>query len=248
VADCFLFINSGSGNWLAERTAKGIHINNVANDAVVICQNMWEMQPHLFGKRFTASFGIKSLSGNVDIYISPYAAKPISAPGIYTLTFDLPDTIPEGMVRVGIAAYTGSDIEIEYIKVEPGNVATPYAPADPAVELLRCQRLYEKSYRPNSAPGTNTHIGIFSAPAVGTRFLSGVKFSVPKRTTPNARIFSAVGAEGYVTELGSDNVEIPIQSVWNPNENGFDIIDTGFPGVLTSGTWYQYHWVADAGF
>lgn len=44
---------------------------------------------------------------------------------------------------VEVIVYSGCEIQIEWIKLEYGNAATPFIPPDSAVELLKCQRYYQ---------------------------------------------------------------------------------------------------------
>lgn len=60
-------------------------------------------------------------------------------------TFDLPADNEKTIKRVELIIYQGAngDIEIDYIKLEIGSIATPYSPRPYAEELALCQRYYQ---------------------------------------------------------------------------------------------------------
>ena len=68
-------------------------------------------------------------------------------PRVYSHTFELGDDPSFGMWLLANGEYA----EIEWVKAEIGSVATPFCPPEPATELVKCQRYYQKLF-PNDLP------------------------------------------------------------------------------------------------
>nr|DAN97693.1 MAG TPA: tail fiber protein [Caudoviricetes sp.] len=66
-------------------------------------------------------------------------------------------------------------IEIEWVKLEVGSLATPFVPPDPATELLKCQRYYEK-------------IDSYVVLPYADGGLSSIPFKVEKRLWPTVKL------------------------------------------------------------
>lgn len=101
--------------------------------------------------------------------------------------------------------YGGCQMEIEWVKLEYGNIATPFVPPDPTTELLKCKRYFEvinKSCRALSPDDI---------------WIKGMIFDVPKRIIPSISITSSAGtpntlstytgADSTITLSGMPNVE-----------------------------------------
>ena len=74
--------------------------------------------------------------------------------------------------------YEGCQMEIEWVKLEIGSVATPFVPPDPASELLKCMRYYEILL-----PSANDR-SVVGYVETSTKAYFDIKFSVPKRYSP----------------------------------------------------------------
>lgn len=61
-------------------------------------------------------------------------------PRVYSHTFELGDDPSFGMWLAAKGEYA----EIEWVKLELGNTATPFVPPETATELLKCRRYYQK--------------------------------------------------------------------------------------------------------
>ena len=68
-------------------------------------------------------------------------------------------TVPEDTAFIGLqltvngGSSAGEVFGLEWVKLEPGNKATPFVPPHPALELLKCQRFYQR------IQGEYVHIG-----------------------------------------------------------------------------------------
>jgi len=90
-------------------------------------------------------------------------------------------------------------------KLEVGSTATPMLRQSFQQELARCQRYYEKSYDPGTAPGTVTSNGVS---AINAQMPSGVNggrtdsFKVTKRAQPTMTLYSpGTGTAGKARDL-----------------------------------------------
>ncbi len=89
-----------------------------------------------------------------------------------------------------------------YIQLEYGYVATPFELRNPGLELLLCQRYYEKSYPMSVSPGTagseygNSFIGLSVASSL---VIGQGVFQIVKRVTPTIVVYSTTsGIAGNV--------------------------------------------------
>ena len=113
-------------------------------------------------------------------------------------------------------------------------------------EMLECLRYYEKSYELATAPGS---AAFGAAPSYGTYLTNGpanispeVRFSVPKRATPAATIYSpATGTSGKVYLDGADLVGA---FTAESTKSMVPLYSSG--GSPTLGDQVLYHWTADA--
>jgi hypothetical protein len=157
------------------------------------------------------------------------------------------------LVIFGTASGSSSPSVYEYIKLEEGSIATPLVSEDPAIALMRCQRLFEKSYNLDVAPGAITFANApVLAPSADGRLLPGVSFKVTKRAVPAIKIYAPDGTPDMVMNVYSHEKH-PVRQIWNPARNGFQALDLvvnqsneaiGTP--LDPTKMYTYHWVADA--
>ena len=102
--------------------------------------------------------------------------------GLNKLAVVIPDNEYIQAVSLGISssgAAANDQILIEWVKLENGIIATPFVPPDPATELLRCQRYYQRipAFLPVRASGVSANFIDFTFP-----------ISVPMRTSPSANL------------------------------------------------------------
>lgn len=75
----------------------------------------------------------------------------INETGYYSRSFTFPDAELDNIcLRIYFADYrygsvAGDSMTLDWIKMELGDVATPFCPPEPATELLKCQRYYCKN-------------------------------------------------------------------------------------------------------
>lgn len=86
---------------------------------------------------YTLSVNVKSISGTVKAIIyNPGATEKLLSVGLNTLSFN------GSIKRVLLYLEAGSSIDVEYIKLEQGSIATPFVPRQYSEELALCQRYY----------------------------------------------------------------------------------------------------------
>ena len=99
----------------------------------------------------------------------------ISAPGVHKITFDWGNSSN----RIVIDNTNSTHYTLRWAKLELGANATPYLPPDPAIELLKCQRYYQRipAFLPVRASGVSADFIDFTFP-----------ISVPMRISPSANL------------------------------------------------------------
>ncbi|OWQ68451.1 hypothetical protein [Stenotrophomonas maltophilia] len=137
---------------------------------------------------------------------------------------------------------TGS-LYFSQMKWEPGAVATPFRKRELALELVLCQRYYEKSYMPAVSPGTIDNQGrrAFAVqPAMGGFLFCTQGFLVQKRATPSITVYTAPG--GVPGSVAQDDGSARAVTVANQGVSSFELQWSNSAGRY--GGWY--HFTADA--
>jgi hypothetical protein len=124
-----------------------------------------------------------------------------------TATFTVPSAATTGIeiVFTGAALLGSQTLTYDDAQLEVGNVASAFEQRPIGVELVLCQRYYEKSYDINVTPGTSTNDGMItqSGTAAGRttgEIRSDVSFKVTKRVNPTTiTIYDSVGNINRVT-------------------------------------------------
>ncbi len=109
-----------------------------------------------------------------------------------------------------IAILYDSSITINWVKLELGSVATLFVPPNPATELLKCQRYYERLF----------YLAFLKANTGGYNDLYGssVLYAVPKRVSPNIRLLKNDGTENIAGSITRATF-YPITQVYPSTEN-----------------------------
>lgn len=192
--------------------------------------------------------------------------------------FGFDGTVMAGTSSVANFAYvitcsvptSGTEVIMNSISLQAGDIATRPAPQTADEVLRQCQQYYEKSYTNNVVAGTSTSInqkvspmiiGLTFSPAtmgvVANSF--GVDFATSKRVAPTVHLYSPAGSIDTVTVSGFANgiliaTDFSIGGHWQDivigtkrasyigNFNGY-LIDTG-PGNISAAA--LYHFTADA--
>jgi hypothetical protein len=138
-----------------------------------------------------------------------------------------------------------STIEFWGVQMERGTRATPFERRPPGVELMLCQRYYEKSYPYATAIGTASAVGATATCAFTTA--SGKTFmmcymKVTKRIIPSVTIYSvADGSAGFLFEYGFGN---RAATAGNISDSSFVIYNLVV--LAAANDECGVHWVANA--
>jgi hypothetical protein len=149
--------------------------------------------------------------------------------------------------RTGTLGIQNATIDLWGVQVERGTRATPFERRPFGVELILCQRYYEKSYPYATAIGTASAVGATATCAFTTA--SGKTFMMcymkaTKRTNPSVTIYSvADGSAGFLFEYGFGN---RAATPGNISDSSFVIYNTVV--LAAANDECGVHWVANAEF
>ena len=172
-------------------------------DDAILTQTL-EYGAALVGKTVTLSLEVSEITGTISIqqHKNVQSTLNISAPGVHKITFDW-DTSSN---RIVIDNTNCTHYTVKWIKLELGGAATPFVPPDPATELAKCQRYYQRLHGVNA---------IFASGFLGGATVAYTIIPIATmRTKPtltfsgNAYIWAAghTGANGYkATAAALDN-------------------------------------------
>lgn len=185
-----------SKNTVVEVIDNGIHITNDSSYDIynVFSQQIeWDNNPFDGYITFTAKIkNIKAEPVRIAIYkidSAGYArliaqSNTITSDGVYNVSISLGNI--EDIVYLSCAFIkknTGDavDFEIEWAKLEQGLISTPFTVPDPATELIKCQRYYERL--------SSARLSIYSWVYEDSILLKG-PFMVSKRCTPTVNVLN----------------------------------------------------------
>ena len=116
-------------------------------DDAILTQTM-EYGAALVGKTVTLSLEVSEITGTISIqqHKNVQSTLNISSPGVHKITFDWDNSSN----RIVINNTNCTHYTVKWIKLELGSAATPFVPPDPATELARCQRYYQRLHGVNA--------------------------------------------------------------------------------------------------
>ncbi|MBQ8613734.1 MAG: hypothetical protein IJ416_05910 [Ruminiclostridium sp.] len=179
---------------------------------------------------YTISVKVTDVKGEWFIPTATNNYNPLTV-GINTRTDSIFSSVGIAMKNVSAGDY----IDIEWIKLELGSIATPFVPPDPATELVKCQRYYCKQEKINTVSIINTSYANVSA-----------NFPTEMRTTPTVTIRSVSGTDNTISYWDSltDAVSDVAANLASLTHNGFSSISTN--NGFTADKVYTFGYVADA--
>jgi hypothetical protein len=156
--------------------------------------------------------------------------------------------------RSGSLGQQSGTVDLAMIQWEQGSVATTFDQRPEGVELSSLQRYYEKSYDPDTAPGTVTTFGYIQesmnslANTVAHTLNSKINFKAVKRVAPTVSIYSwqtGTSAKVYDAIAGADTTY-----TMGSNSPGTINCTIGLTSVNTNVSQinFVYQWAADADF
>ena len=131
--------------------------------------------------------------------------------------------------------YENCQMNIEWVKLELGSIATPFVPPDPATELVKCQRYYCKQEKINTVSIINTSYANVSA-----------NFPTEMRTTPTVTIRSVSGTDNTISYW-----DFLANAVSDVSVNLASLTSNSFSSIVTNNEFiidavYTFGYVADA--
>lgn len=131
-------------------------------------------------------------------------------------------------------------------QLEIGSTATSFEVLPTQLDLMLCQRYYEKSYSQGTALGSSTSAGSSSFWAVdsGHSGAGGSErpFAVDKRASPTMTPYSTTGASGNIRENGASDAASTMTNQ-STRSTGLGVRNTG---AWTAGQQSAFQWTADA--
>lgn len=135
---------------------------------------------------------------------------------------------------------------VERVQLEIGSVATPFEHRPFGVELMLCQRYFEKSYEIGTAPGSATSTnGHYSASTGGARTGWHIPYAVVKRVNPTVTFWDFAGNVGRTTQCD------PTTGAKANNSNNIATNSGGTTAIeleigVTANAYYAVHWTSSA--
>ncbi|MEN5285747.1 hypothetical protein ABE494_07325 [Stenotrophomonas lactitubi] len=204
-------------------------------------QQIVEAPPLAWGQPLTIS--VENPSGSIAVSVGGATATITSGSGRRGVT-----VTPSGSGNMTVQL-TATGVTYSRPQLERGSAATPFDVRWYALELLLCQRYYEKSYNDTVKPGTagagdgRCTVLVTGLPATAHIWGQSVDFRVSKRANPSITTYShATGAVGMARD-SSVNGDVPT-AISAPGQAGFlwYASAAGSPASVN----LECHWVADA--
>ena len=155
---------------------------------------------------YTVTIKASRVSGNVHFFINENGSNIIDksiVSGLNTVTF----TSTEGVSEVGVLISSGASLQIDYVKLEEGAVATAYTAPNLIEEYSKCQRYFQYIPKLYCVPLVYTRDLI----SVSEKFFQATSGNLPTemRITPTLT-YKALGQSDNSTF--TDNVSFEIDS------------------------------------
>lgn len=166
------------------------------------------LELHLIGT-YTVTIKASRVSGNVHFFINENGYNIIDksiVSGLNTVTF----TSTKGVSEVGVLISSGASLQIDYVKLEEGEVATAYIAPNPIEEYPKCQRYFQYIPKLYCVPLVYTRDLI----SVSGKFFQATSGNLPTemRTTPTLT-YKALGQSDNSTFNGSASFELNSKSI-----------------------------------
>ena len=158
---------------------------------------------------YTVTIKASRVSGNVHFFINENGSNIIDksiVSGLNTVTF----TSTKGVSEVGVLISSGASLQIDYVKLEEGAVATAYTAPNPIEEYPKCQRYFQYIPKLYCVPLVYTR-DLISASEKYFQATSG-NLPTEMRITPTLT-YKALGQSDNSTFTGSASFELTSKSI-----------------------------------
>ena len=158
---------------------------------------------------YTVTIKASRVSGNVRFFINENGVNIIDkniVSGLNTVTF----TSTKGVSEVGVLISSGASLQIGYVKLEDGAVATAYTAPNPIEEYPKCQRYFQYIPKLYCVPLVYTRDII----SVSGKFFQATSGNLPTemRITPTLT-YKALGQSDNSTFTGSASFGLTSKSI-----------------------------------
>ena len=158
---------------------------------------------------YTVTIKASRVSGNVHFFINENGSNIIDksiVSGLNTVTF----TSTKGVSEVGVLISSGASLQIDYVKLEEGAVATAYTAPNPIEEYPKCQRYFQYIPKLYCVPLVYTRDLI----SVSEKYFQATSGNLPTemRITPTLT-YKALGQSNNSTFTGSASFELTSKSI-----------------------------------
>ncbi len=158
---------------------------------------------------YTMTIKASRVSGNVHFFINENGANIIDksiVSGLNTVTF----TSTKGVSEVGVLISSGASLQMDYVKLEQGTVATSYIAPNPVEEYPKCQRYFQYIPKLYCVPLIYTKSLINAS----DKFFQATNGNLPTemRTKPTLT-YKALGQSDNSTFTGSASFELDSKSI-----------------------------------
>lgn len=172
------------------------------------------------------SIVFKKISDGTTLTTSIFELKNFGLTGAFvkeTVTLSVPtfahspsDVMMEFNIGLTNATSATCDTTFKNIQIEEGNIATNFEERTEGLELLLCQRYYEKS------KNNIQYFNAISVPSISNSYANSINFRTEKRNTPTITTYSPTGVAGKWS--------------WYNTTNGVELTNTAEVISTTSAT------------
>lgn len=181
------------GGLTISNIANGIQISNATSEYILFSQTL-EMKEYYKSKTMTLSCNILSLEGTANAYV--YTGVNVGYKSLKSGDNKWNLTIPADAAQLRVVFKINAEtiIQIKWVKLELGNVETPFIPRPYAEELALCQRFTLKNEPNTGMYGgvTGSYIFVTLNTPTSMRAIPGIKLG--ESTTFSARGINGVSA------------------------------------------------------
>lgn len=158
---------------------------------------------------YTMTIKTTSVSGNIYFFVNENGTNIINkniVTGVNTITF----TSTKGVSEVGILISNGASVQLDYVKLEQGTVATSFIAPKPVEEYPKCQRYFQYIPKLYCVPLIYTKSLINAS----DKFFQATNGNLPTemRTKPTLT-YKALGQSDNSTFTGSASFELNSKSI-----------------------------------
>ena len=151
--------------------------------------------------------------------------------------------------QVNLADSTSNEWYITGIQLEADTSASDFEFLPFDVNLMRCQRYYEKSYSYATAPGTNTYVGATrfnGSTDASSNMVVCIEYATQKRTSPTQTYYTPSGTSGSWNIVRSGSSGTATANNWNNNETKLNAYFTFGASHNFANGYVEGQWTADA--